>query len=176
MSLAYGANCRHVEPAPKQPTRHLILTPLVGHQPSAEPSTTLANPTTTENVTTSAPVNRHPQPAGLKYRNIPFGAKNPNTLHAIGGPGKNAGKEIMVAPSVVGKEMASGAGAGPETPSRKTKSKEKDGEKKKKRKSTGADGVEDPAEAEKREREKEKERKRKVEAATGGKSKRMKVE
>jgi hypothetical protein len=147
----------------------------------AENSSTLVNPTTTEaSGSTPAPKNRHPQPAGLKYRNIPFGAVNPNTSHLVGGPGKDAGKDTMVAPNAIGQQSAAAevvveTSSVVVTPSGKNSEKKKD----KKRKSTagkGIDVVEDPAVAEKREKDKDKERKRKVESSGGSKSKRMKTE
>ena len=147
----------------------------------AENSSTLVNPTTTEaSGSTPAAKNRHPQPAGLKYRNIPFGAVNPNTFHLVGGPGKDAGKDTMVAPNAIGQESDAAevvveTSSVVVTPSGKNSEKKKD----KKRKSTagkGIDGVEDPAVAEKREKDKDKERKRKVESSGGSKSKRMKTE
>lgn len=143
-----------------------------------ENSSTLVNPTTTEaSGSTPAPRNRHPQPAGLKYRNIPFGAVNPNTTHLVGGPGKDAGKDTMVAPNAIGQESAAAevvveTSSVVVTPSGKNSEKKKD----KKRKSTAGNGVEDPAVAEKREKDKDKERKRKVESSGGSKSKRMKTE
>jgi hypothetical protein len=138
-------------------------------------SATLVNPTTTEAVEPSVLSKpRHPQPSGLKYRNIPFGAINPETKVVVGGPGSAPGKDVMTAPSVVGREWAT-------TEMSKEASSAPNGEKKKekKRKSTSgkeADGVVNPALAEKRAKDKEKERKRKVESSTGGKSKRLKTE
>lgn len=133
----------------------------LGASAAPENSVTLVNPTTTEaSEPSTEPKPRHPQPAGLKYRNIPFGAVNPATKNIVGGPGNAPGKDVMTAPNVIGREWAI-----PETPVIE----------KKKRKSTTS-GVESPAVAEKREKEKEKERKRKVESSSGGKSKRPKIE
>ena len=148
---------------------------MIGPTINVENSSTLANPTTSEaSGSTPAPKNRHPQPAGLKYRNIPFGAINPNTSHLVGGPGKEGGKDTLVTPSAIGRESAS-VDVVADSPAGKSAEKKKD----KKRKSTsgkGRDGVEDPAVAEKREKDKDKERKRKVDSSGGGKSKRTKTE
>jgi len=149
--------------APIQPTRHFVLATDLSASAGSDNSVTLSNPTTTEASESSAePKPRHPQPAGLKYRNIPFGAVNPATKNVVGGPGNAPGKDVMTAPNIIGREWA--------TPETSTIEKKKE----KKRKSTS--GVESPAVAEKREKEKEKERKRKVESSSGVKSKRPKIE
>lgn len=157
--------------APKQPSRHFILTPLVA--PAAPPNDDLITPGPSAAIFTPdlGPTKKHQQPLGLKYRNVPFGAVNPYTCDVVGGPERPGARETMVAPDAAGQEGHSSAQASSQqTSANATKSSEdKEKKQKKKRKSDGGQ-TETPDKS-----LHDKEKKRKAKSSEGGSSKRVKT-